>query len=219
MSLSQIEFKPNSSAETLIKGGAGEIETLITKPEELTESTPIIIISHPHPLYGGSMTNKVVHILAKTFSELNAITVRFNFRGVGQSAGEFDNGVGEAEDLQRIVEALKQWRPHSPIWLAGFSFGAYVSVRAQAKVEAEKLLLVAPPVSMYSFDELSEIDIPWLVIQGGQDEVIDASAVKNWISELNNPPQLIWMEEAGHFFHGKLNDVKEALLQIWPTLK
>lgn len=161
------------------------------------------------------MTNKVVHIIAKSFSELEAITVRFNFRGVGQSEGEYSDGIGEAEDLQALVNELKQWRPQAPIWLAGFSFGAYVTARAQAVIKAEKLLLVAPPVSMYSFDELAEMAIPWLVIQGGQDEVIDAVAVKNWVSERPNPPQLIWMEDAGHFFHGKLNEVKEALLQAW----
>lgn len=215
MPLSQLEFNQRNTATTFITGKAGNIETLITRPETLTESTPIVVISHPHPLYGGTMTNKVVHIIAKSFSELEAITVRFNFRGVGQSEGEYSDGIGEAEDLQALVNELKQWRPQAPIWLAGFSFGAYVTARAQAVIKAEKLLLVAPPVSMYSFDELAEMAIPWLVIQGGQDEVIDAVAVKNWVSERPNPPQLIWMEDAGHFFHGKLNEVKEALLQAW----
>ena len=215
MLLRQLEFNEQNIATTFIPGGAGDIETLITRPETLSESTPIVVISHPHPLYGGTMTNKVVYILAKSFSELGAITVRFNFRGVGKSAGEHDHGLGEAEDLQLLVEQLKQWRPQAPIWLAGFSFGAYVTVRAQANIQPEKLLLVAPPVSMYPFDELGEISSPWLVIQGGQDEVIDAAAVKAWVSQLPKPPQLIWMEDAGHFFHGKLNEVKDRLLQTW----
>lgn len=216
MPLSQLEFNQQNTATTFIAGKAGDIEVLITHPKVLTESTPIAVISHPHPLYGGSMTNKVVHILAKAFTELDAITVRFNFRGVGKSEGKYSDGIGEAEDLQALVNELKQWRPQAPIWLAGFSFGAYVTVRAQALIQPEKLLLVAPPVSMYPFDELDEINIPWVVIQGGQDEVIDASAVKNWVSLRPNQPQLIWMEEAGHFFHGKLNEVKELLLKAWP---
>ena len=162
------------------------------------------------------MTNKVVHIIAKSFTELDAITVRFNFRGVGKSEGEFDHGIGEAEDLQALVAELKQWHPQAPIWLAGFSFGAYVTTRAQAAIKAEKLLLVAPPVTMYSFDELDEITVPWVVIQGGEDEVIEALAVKNWVSKRPNQPQFIWMEEAGHFFHGKLNDIKDSLLHAWP---
>lgn len=215
MPLTQLEFDQHGSATTFITGMAGKIETLITLPKSITATTPIVVISHPHPLYGGSMTNKVVHILSKSFSELGAITVRFNFRGVGKSAGEFDHGVGEADDLQVLVEKLKQWRPQSPIWLAGFSFGAYVTARAQAVIKAEKLLFVAPPVSMYSFADLDEIDIPWIVIQGGQDEIIDSAAVKSWVSERPNQPQLIWMEDAGHFFHGKLNDVKEALVKAW----
>ena len=215
MSLSQLEFNNQNIATTLITGNAGDIEVLITEPKTLTGSSPIVVISHPHPLYGGSMTNKVVHILAKSFSELGAITVRFNFRGVGKSAGEYDHGIGEAEDLQALVSELRKWRSQAPIWLAGFSFGAYVTTRAQAVIKAEKLLLIAPPVSMYPFNELAEINIPWIVIQGGQDEVIDASAVKNWVSERPNQPQLIWMEDASHFFHGKLNEVKEALLTAW----
>jgi len=215
MSLLQLEFDAQNTATIFIKGLAGDIETVITIPEDLTASSPLVVISHPHPLYGGSMTNKVVTILHKSFSELGAITVRFNFRGVGQSAGEYDHGVGEAKDLQVIVEALKQWRPQAPVWLAGFSFGSYVTTRAQAEVNADRVLLVAPPVSMYEFDAIEEIEVPWFVIQGGQDEVIDAKAVKSWVSERPNPPRLIWMEEASHFFHGKLVDIKEALLSNW----
>ena len=216
MPLSQLEFNDQNTATTLLTGKAGDIETLISLPVTLTDSSPIVVISHPHPLYGGSMTNKVVHILAKSFSELGAITVRFNFRGVGKSKGEHDHGMGEAEDLQLLVSELRKWRPQAPAWLAGFSFGAYVTTRAQEAIKAEKLLLVAPPVSMYPFDEIAEINIPWIVIQGGQDEVIDAKVVKTWVSERPNQPQLIWMEDASHFFHGKLNDVKESLLNVWP---
>jgi len=213
MSLSQLEFNDKNIATTFITGKAGNIEVLITRPETISETTPIAIISHPHPLYGGSMTNKVVHILAKSFAELNAITVRFNFRGVGKSEGQYEDGIGEAEDLILIANELKQWRPQAPIWLAGFSFGGYVTTRAQHTIKPEKLVLVAPPINMYPFDELEEIKIPWIVIQGGQDEVIDASAVKSWVSQRSNQPEFIWMEDAGHFFHGKLNKVKDALLQ------
>jgi len=215
MSLSQLEFNQKNIATTQLKGAVGNIEAVITRPEVLSEMTPIIVISHPHPLYGGTMTNKVVHILAKTFAELNMITLRFNFRGVGASAGEFDHGIGEAEDLERIVESLRQWRPAAPIYLAGFSFGAYVSARAVAKIKPEKLLLVAPPVSMYPFDELPVINIPCLVIQGGQDEVIEAEAVKTWVKKQIQPPELVWMEQASHFFHGMLLDVKAAVIQHW----
>ena len=216
MSLSQLEFNDQNTATILLTGKAGDMEVLITRPETITKSTPITIISHPHSLYGGSMTNKVVHILAKSFSELGAITVRFNFRGVGKSEGVYDQGIGEAEDLQALVSELRKWRSQAPVWLAGFSFGAYVTTRAQETIKAEKLLLVAPPVSMYPFDEIAEINIPWIVIQGGQDEVIDAMVVKTWVSERPNQPQLIWMEDASHFFHGKLNEVKESLLNVWP---
>ena len=215
MSLNQLEFNRQNTATTFIRGSAGKIETMITRPESVSDSTPIVVISHPHPLYGGTMSNKVVTILAKTFNELGAITVRFNFRGVGKSEGVHDLGTGEAEDVQLLVEELKQWRPQAPVWLAGFSFGAYVTLRAQAAVQAERVLLVAPPVSMYPFDELAEVTCPWLVIQGGEDEVIDAAAVKNWVKKRPTPPQLIWFDDASHFFHGKLIEVKDAILQAW----
>ena len=215
LSWSDLEFDKKNNASLLLQGPAGDIESLITRPDTITESTPIVVISHPHPLYGGSMTNKVVHILAKSFAEMNAITLRFNFRGVGKSQGKYDEGIGEAEDLQSLVEQLKQCRPQAPVWLAGFSFGAYVTIRAQAVIHAEKLVLVAPPVSMYPFAELEEIDVPWVVIQGGKDEVIDAGAVKDWVAERACPPQLIWMDDVGHFFHGKLIELKALLLKAW----
>lgn len=219
MPFNHLQFNQRGLAETFIAGTCGNIETLVTRPETMTESTPVVVICHPHPLYGGSMTNKVVHILAKTFSELGAVTVRFNFRGVGESEGEFAHGIGEAEDLQLLVTNLRQWLPHSPLWLAGFSFGAYVVARTQAVIKADKLLLVAPPVSMYDFDSLPEIAIPWLVIQGGQDEVIEAGEVKNWVETRLHQPKLCWFETSSHFFHGKLLDVKACLLQFWPGLK
>lgn len=215
MPLSNLVFNQQGLATVTLPGLAGDIEAVITQPENISSSTPIAVICHPHPLYGGSMTNKVVHILAKSFIELGVVTVRFNFRGVGKSEGEFDHGLGEAEDLKQVVASLKEWKPDSPIWLAGFSFGAYVVTRAQSFIKPEKLLLVAPPVSMYEFDELPEITVPWMVIQGGLDEVIDAEVVKKWVSLQTHQPILIWMEEASHFFHGKLNDVKDAILSKW----
>ena len=217
MLLHELQFDQQGMASILIAGVAGDIEALITLPKTLNEGSPFAVISHPHPLYGGSMTNKVVHILAKSFSELGAITVRFNFRGVGKSEGEYDDGIGEAEDLQALVTELRKWRPQADVWLAGFSFGAYVTTRAQETIKPEKLLLVAPPVSMYPFNELAEINIPWVVIQGGEDEVISAPAVKRWINERENKPELIWMDDASHFFHGKLIEVKESLLQAWSS--
>lgn len=215
MQLSNLEFNPQGLATVTLPGLAGDIEAVITQPETTSSSTPIAVICHPHPLYGGSMTNKVVHILAKSFIELEAITVRFNFRGVGKSEGEFDHGIGEAEDLKQIVDLIREWKPESPIWLAGFSFGAYVATRALSFIKPVKFLLVAPPVSMYEFDELPEITVPWMVIQGGLDEVISASVVKKWVSLQTHQPTFVWMEEASHFFHGKLNDVKDAILSHW----
>ncbi len=211
LDIAALPYDAHNTVTTVIAADHAAMEVCITRPTALHDTTPVIIISHPHPLYGGSMSNKVVHILAKSFIEQQAITVRYNFRGVGQSEGEHDQGRGEAEDLQWLASQIRQNRPDAPLWLAGFSFGAYVTTRAQAQIQAERLVLVAPPVSMYDFDELEAIRVPWCVIQGGQDEVISAEAVRHWVQQHANPPKLVWLDDASHFFHGKLNDIKDAL--------
>jgi alpha/beta superfamily hydrolase len=201
--------------ELLIPGPAGNIEVLTSCPECYTGTNPIAVICHPHPLYGGTMRNKVVHILAETFNSMGMLTVTFNFRGVERSAGRYDHGAGETEDLKAVVEYFRQRHPEAPLWLAGFSFGAYVALRAHQQVGAERLLLVAPPVTLFDFAELPDITIPWMVIQGGRDEVIAPEAVSGWLQRQKNRPVLRWMADADHFFHGRLNKVRETIIKMW----
>lgn len=214
----EITFNDQNLAHLLIEGEAGAIETVINKPKDFTASKAVVVFCHPHPLHGGSLTNKVVHMLSMAFVDMGHVVVRFNFRGVGQSGGSFDHGVGEATDLIHVAKTVQGWLPGAPVWLAGFSFGAYVATRAHRQAGAEKLLLVAPPVSMYDFDELGEISVPWMVMQGSADEVIDANAVKNWLKKQQNPPGLAWLEGGSHFFHGQLNWLKETIKSSWPDL-
>lgn len=197
--------------EELIQGPAGELELLYRCIDESQAPAPVAVICHPHPLHGGTLRNKVVHMLAGGFNELGVHTVRFNFRGVGNSAGEFDQGIGETEDLLAVCEWAEKRFPGSPLWLAGFSFGAFVAYRGFAQAGAERLVLVGPPVSMFEFAELSEPDMPWMVIQGQEDEVISADAVSEWVRQRNNVPEYFLHEDTGHFFHGKLNLLKDSL--------
>ena len=155
------------------------------------------------------MQNKVVHTLAKVAAANGLTALRFNFRGVGKSTGRFDEGVGEAEDALAAINWLKELEPGSGLLLAGFSFGSYVALRAAADLQPAALITVAPPVRMFEFASLHPPQCPWLVIQGDEDEVVDASDVINWIRTLEQPPQLEIMEGAGHFFHGRLIDLRE----------
>lgn len=203
-------------ASQLIAGPAGSLEVDLESPEQWQVSDPIAICCHPHPLHGGSMQNKVVHILAKTFLSLHARVVRFNFRGVGQSTGEFADGIGERDDLFAVVDWIRQQWPQAPIWLAGFSFGAFVSATTHESIKPQRLILVAPPVDMYPEIQKIQIKTPdWLLIQGGQDEIVPSQAVLDWEKQQEFPAKQIFLEDTGHFFHGQLNVVKDRILQIW----
>lgn len=194
----------------IIEGNIGDIEI---RYHDGHHDKPIAVVCHPHPLHGGSMDNKVVHTLIKAFAELGLSTLRFNFRGVGHTAGEYDKGRGEAEDLKVVCQWFRKRHPQRPLWLAGFSFGSYVALSAHQEVNAEKLCLVAPPVSLYDFSRLPQVKIPWMVVQGGQDEVIDPGAVAEWLESASPRPYVVWFKEAGHFFHGGLIQLKSAITE------
>jgi alpha/beta superfamily hydrolase len=211
-----LEEAPRLGERFLIRGPVGGLEAVLASPEQRQEDSPIAVICHPHPLYGGSMTNKVVHIVANTFGELGLPTLRFNFRGVGHSQGRFDQGRGEVQDLVAVCQWFRRRYPKSPLWLAGFSFGAFVAFQAHHRVDAERLLLIAPPVTKYDFNARTQIRIPWMVIQGGQDEVIAPEKVSAWVRRQDAASvSYEWLDDADHFFHGRLNHIREAIKQHW----
>ncbi len=199
----------------LIDGSAGQLELQINYAHECPGQNPVAVICHPHPLYGGSLTNKVVHMIARAVNDLGLATIRFNFRGVGKSEGHFDDGQGESDDLATVVHWVREKHPDSPIWLAGFSFGAYIALKMHQRVEAQKLLLVAPPVTLYDLEGVADVTIPWWVIQGGQDEVIDPLAVDDWVKQHPSPPIYEWYEPGSHFFHGQLNYLRDFVKRAW----
>lgn len=176
---------------------------------------PIAVVCHPHPLHGGTLTNKVTHTVAKAFAELGVTTLRFNFRGVGESPGSFDHGNGEVEDLRAAVDWLRVRHPQAPLWLAGFSFGAYVALSGQSLLQAERLLLVAPPVAMFNFPEQSGVVTPWMVIQGSEDEIVDPLKVSAWVQQQANAPEYCWLEGSGHFFHRRLIGLRQHIHRVW----
>lgn len=146
---------------------------------------------------------------------MGLLSVTFNFRGVEKSGGSYAKGIGETEDLQAVVDYFRQRHPQAPLWLAGFSFGAYVALRGYQRAGAVRLLLVAPPVTLFNFTELPEVNIPWMVIQGGRDEIISPEEVSRWVSGSRHRPVFRWMADADHFFHGRLNRIHDTVMSQW----
>jgi hypothetical protein len=208
-------FPQEEETKILLPGPAGAIEVLTAPaPDEANRQLATVIICHPHPLFGGTMQNKVVSTLARTFKELGLRTVRFNFRGVGKSEGVHDNGIGETEDLLTLVKWIREISPQDAIWLAGFSFGAFVSARAATQTLVAQLVSVAPQVSRFIEDKTPPITCPWVLVQGEKDEVVSPAEVFAWYDTLNPKPILIRMPEATHFFHGQLMQLREKLQEV-----
>ena len=169
------------------------------------------VICHPHPLFGGTMDNKVVTTLARTVAQRGAGTIRFNFRGVGASGGQHSNGIGETDDALAVVDwATNRW-PSAPIWLCGFSFGAYVALVVASQRCTDRLVTVAPPVGRMNLESLTVPRCPWLIVQGSEDEVVDAREVLAWAQRLSPPPRVVVLPGVTHFFHGRLADLAETV--------
>ena len=188
---------------------AGKVETVIDDPE--TDRRGLLLVAHPHPLHGGSLDNKVVATLAKTALDQGWVAVRPNFRGVGMSEGTFDAGVGETEDLLAVVRFVEKSYPDLPWVLAGFSFGAYVQHRLRQQMPAQRLILIAPAVTMVEFDP---VPVDTVVIFGDADELIPPTAMQHWADAQHLTVKRI--PDAGHFFHGKLKELKQAFLESCP---
>jgi len=201
---------PSESATLFVPGPAGALEVCVDPPE--APPRPLVaIVCHPLPTDGGTMHNKVVTMTARALRESGASTVRFNFRGTGASEGEFDHGVGEADDLRAIAAWVRAQRPDAQLWLAGFSFGAYVTLKCAAELHPGMLISIAPPAGRWDFQDITPPDGPWLVIQGEADEIVDPEAVYAWIESLKSPPELVRMPDTSHFFHRRLIDLRGAI--------
>lgn len=196
-----------------LAGPAGLIEGLVEDPQA-PGAAACAVICHPHPLGGGTMTNKVVHTLARCFNELGVPTLRFNFRGVGASEGSFDDGRGETQDAVAAIDWAQQRWPGRTLWLAGFSFGSFVALRAAALREPALLVTVAPPVGRWDFSGIAAPRGRWLIVQGDRDELVDAGAVQRWAATLSPVPQLSLQAGVDHFFHGRLHDLKQVVLDF-----
>ena len=202
---------PAESGPITLAGPAGRIEAAIELPKTEDARRAVAVIGHPHPPDGGTMSNKVVTSIAKALAELGIASVRFNFRGVGHSEGAYDAGRGETLDYLAVAQWLRSVRPDDALWLAGFSFGAWVALRAARQLAPQQMIAIAPPVGFRDFTGVLPPECPWLVVQGEADDVVDAQKVFDWVASAANAPTLVRMAEAGHFFHGRLVDLRGAI--------
>lgn len=204
----------NAQTETLVVAGpAGSLELAIDRPERPRPQGGVAVISHPHPLFGGTMHNKVVQTLARAFVQMGWVAVRYNFRGVGRSEGVHDNGIGEAQDL---LAAVQSQAPTGPLALAGFSFGAFVTCQGLAQSLAsrvpEKILLVGTAASRFQVAPIpAELHERTLVIHGEQDDTVPLTAVLDWARPQALPVTVVPGVE--HFFHGRLPLLKSLALR------
>lgn len=190
-------------------GAAGRIETVVDLPAAAPRA--VAVCCHPHPLYGGTLTNKVIHTVARAFAARGAAAVRFNFRGVGASQGVHDHGVGETDDLVTVAAWARARWPGLPLWLGGFSFGAYVALRGAPRLAPSRLVTVAPPVGRWDFSDVEAPVCPWLVVQGSDDELVPAEGVVAWARALQPAARIVTLEGASHFFHGRLRELQDTV--------
>lgn len=202
---------PYAENSLKLAGPAGNIEFRMTPPVADSFHKAVAVICHPHPLHGGSLDNKVTATLARTLSVMGVAALRFNFRGVGASSGNFAAGIGETEDLLAVIRQTQALYPDRALWLAGFSFGAYVALRATEHISVDRLITIAPPVNLYDLANLSTPDCPWLLIQGKDDEVVPCKDVSKWVSRIYPAPEAVYIDGVGHYFHGKLNTLQSVI--------
>jgi alpha/beta superfamily hydrolase len=195
-----------------IAGPAGVLEAIVHEAEGAAQ--PLYgIVCHPHPLYGGTMDNKVVYTVARALQTSGVATLRFNFRGVGASEGSYDEGAGETQDAAAVADfGAARW-PNRRLVLAGFSFGAFVALRLALARDTSRLIIVAPPVGRFDFSGLHAPACPWLVVQGDADDLVDPSAVIAWVKRQEPAPELRVFPGVGHFFHGHLAELRDAVIE------
>jgi len=200
---------PSTTRKLTVAGGAGPIEVVHNVPAE--PFAGIALVAHPNPVQGGTLDNKVVQTLAKTFFNLRYVAVRFNFRGVGASAGSFDSGAGETDDaLAVLADARATYGAALPVVLAGFSFGTFVQTRVAEQVTPQRMVLVGPAVGRFAVGNVPSDSI---VIHGEMDEVVPLADVFAWARPQELP--IVVFPGCGHFFHGRLPQLARTITGMW----
>lgn len=198
----------------IIPGPAGEIEAELFSPKQEEDGDFMAVVCHPHSLHGGTMKNKVVHTATKAFYECGMPTLRFNFRGVGKSQGDYDAGEGEGDDLAACIEWMEAQFPGKRLVLAGFSFGSFVSLKHAPRFSLAAMVSIAPPVARFDVEACETPQVPWVVVIGSDDELVALSDVESWLAKRQASASLTVLQDASHFFHGRLLDLRKVLLDF-----
>ena len=194
----------------VVPGPVGALEVLLERPANPVPGV-YAVCCHPHPLFGGTMRNKVVHALARAALDCGVPAVRFNFRGVGESAGRYDDGAGETDDALAVARWGARALGADRLWAMGFSFGSFVAYGLANTAGAERLVMVAPPVQRFDFGRHAAPRCPWLVVQGDSDELVNHESVLQWTRTAQPPPEVAIFRGADHFFHGRITELRERV--------
>lgn len=203
-----------------IPGPAGTLQAILRSEPATPErdpDSPIVIICHPHPQHGGTMQNKVVTTVSRAAADMGWDSLRFNYRGVGESEGQYGEFFGECDDLRSVIGWVRDQNPEKRLHLAGFSFGSGIASTVVGEFDQfASLTLVAPPVEKYDFQvQNSRFDCPVYVVQGSADELVDYQAVERWCKRVDPVPEFLMLMEADHFFHRRLVELREQLVLRW----
>ena len=196
-----------------IPGAVGPLECLIDRPK--TDPRAVVVFAHPLPIEGGTMHTKVVYQSAKALADIGCVVLRFNFRGVGRSAGAWDEGRGEMDDYRAAVDYMAAAHPGLDIWAAGFSFGSYIAMTGGADDDRICAMIgIAPPVDRYEFASVKLTTKPKFVIHGEMDELIPLRLVRQFYAQLKDTKELVEIESANHLFEGQASEVGDALRDL-----
>jgi len=196
-----------------ITGAVGPLEVLIDRPK--SEPRAAVVFAHPLPIEGGTMHTKVVYQGAKALADIGCVVLRFNFRGVGRSAGTWDEGRGEMDDYRAAVDYMAAAHPELDLWAAGFSFGSYIAMTSAADDDRICAMIgIAPPVDRYEFASVKLSTKPKFVIHGEMDELISLRLVRQFYAQLKDPKELVEIDSANHLFEGQAGEVGDALRDL-----
>jgi alpha/beta superfamily hydrolase len=208
---------PRRIESLFIEGPAGKLEALLEEPED-RDPNHAVLVCHPHPRHGGTMHNKVVYRIARAMRRAGAVVLRFNYRGVNLSQGEYDHGVGEVEDARAALDLLRSRYPQLPFSLAGFSFGSRIALKLGCQTpEATRLVAVGFPANLADGRTLGHCPTPRIFIVSTQDQFSAVPAMESYFAALPEPKRLIWVEAADHFFTGALDQFEDAVYSIAQT--
>lgn len=197
-----------------LAGPVGELEAVLEQPGQSTSRQAVAVICHPHPLYGGTMDNKVVTTLARCCTDAGLPALRFNFRGVGGSEGSFDNAEGETDDALAVLDWALAHTASTHHLLLGFSFGGLVAARAAAQRKPLQLVTVAPALHYLAGEAVVSPGCPWLLVHGRDDDVVDCTDTVSRVQPIRPAVDVRLLDGVGHFYHGRLNDLREIVVPV-----